>query len=80
MDIKNIVTGKSLYGIDTRREGMLFAMVARQPAFGKKIKSFTDTDALKVVGVKKVVQVKNSVAVIANSTWAAKKGRAALKN
>jgi isoquinoline 1-oxidoreductase beta subunit len=79
VDIKNIVTGKPLYGIDTRREGMLFAMVARQPAFGKKIKSFTDANALKVTGVKKVVQVKNSVAVIATSTWAAKKGREALQ-
>lgn len=79
VDAKAIVTGKPLFGIDTRREGMLFAVVARPPAHGKKLQSFDDSAALKVTGVKKVVQVKNSVAVLAASTWAAIKGRAALK-
>jgi isoquinoline 1-oxidoreductase beta subunit len=78
VDADKIHTGKPLYGIDTRREGMMFAMVARPPAFGKKLKSFNDSEALKVNGVKQVLQIKNSVAVIASSTWAAKKGREAL--
>ncbi len=78
VDAKAIVTGKPLFGIDTRREGMLFAVVARPPAHGKKLQSFDDSAALKVNGVKKVVQVKNSVAVLATSTWAAMKGRKAL--
>lgn len=79
VDSHKIVTGQPLFGIDTRREGMLFAVVARPPAHGKKLKSFDDAASLKVNGVKKVVQVKNSVAVLATSTWAAIKGRAALK-
>lgn len=79
VDAKAIVTGKPLFGIDTRREGILFAVVARPPAHGKKLQSFDDSAALKVNGVKKVVQVKNSVAVLASSTWAAIKGRNALK-
>lgn len=79
VDAQAIVTGKPLFGIDTRREGMLFAVVARPPAHGKKLQSFDDSAALKVTGVKKVVQVKSSVAVLATSTWAAIKGRAALK-
>lgn len=79
VDAKAIVTGKPLFGIDTRKEGMLFAVVARPPAHGKKLQSFDDSAALKVNGVKKVVQVKNSVAVLATSTWAAMKGRTALK-
>lgn len=79
VDAKSIVTGKPLFGIDTRREGMLFAVVARPPAHGKKLQSFDDSAALKITGVKKVVQVKNSVAVLASNTWAAIKGRAALK-
>ncbi len=33
IDNKKIITGQPLYGIDTRREGMLFAMVSRPPAF-----------------------------------------------
>lgn len=79
IDNHKIITGQPLYGIDTRREGMLFAMVSRPPAFGKTLKSFDDTDARKVTGVKNVVQAKNVVAVLATSTWAAKKGRDALK-
>jgi isoquinoline 1-oxidoreductase beta subunit len=79
IDNKQILTGKPLYGIDTRREGMFFTMVARPPAFGKKIKSFDDTDARKIPGVKNVVQAGNVVAVLATNTWAAKKGRDALK-
>jgi isoquinoline 1-oxidoreductase beta subunit len=79
VDAKAIVTGKPLFGIDTRKEGMLFAVVARPPAHGKKLQSFDDSAALKVNGVKKVVQVKSSVAVLATSTWAAMKGRSALK-
>lgn len=79
VDAKAIVTSKPLFGIDTRKEGMLYAVVARPPAHGKKLQSFDDSAALKVNGVKKVVQVKNSVAVLAISTWAAMKGRTALK-
>lgn len=78
VDAHQIVTGKPLFGIDTRREGMLFAMVSRPPAYGKSLASVDDAAALKVNGVKKVIKLKNSVAVLATSTWAAKKGREAL--
>ena len=81
IDNKKIVTGQPLYGIDTRREGMLFAVVQRAPAFGKVLKSFDDTEARKVAGVKNVLSIpaSNLVAILATSTWAAKKGKAALK-
>jgi isoquinoline 1-oxidoreductase beta subunit len=79
IDNHKIITGQPLYGIDTRREGMLYAIVARPPAFGKGFKSFDDTETRKVNGVKNVVQVRNMVAVLATSTWAAKKGRDVLK-
>lgn len=79
IDNKSILTGKPLFGIDTRREGMFYTMVARPPAFGKKLKSFDDTEARKIPGVKNVVRTENVVAVLATNTWAAKKGRDALK-
>jgi isoquinoline 1-oxidoreductase beta subunit len=79
IDNKKIITGQPLYGMDTRREGMLFAMVSRPPAFGKTLKSFDDTETRKVAGVKNVVQAHGVVAVLATSTWAAKKGRDVLK-
>ncbi len=78
VDAHSITTGKPLFGIDTRRAGMLFAMVARSPAYGKKLGNVDDTAARKVNGVKNVVKLKNSVAVLATTTWAAKKGRDAL--
>jgi isoquinoline 1-oxidoreductase subunit beta len=78
VDAHKIVTGQSLFGIDTRREGMLFAMVARPPAYGKTLGAVEDSATLKVNGVKKIIKLKNSVAVLATSTWAAKKGRDAL--
>lgn len=79
VDNKKILTGKPLYGIDTRREGMFYVMVARPPAFGKKLVSFDDTETRKIPGVKNVVRWNNVVAVLATSTWNAKKGRDALK-
>jgi Aerobic-type carbon monoxide dehydrogenase, large subunit CoxL/CutL homologs len=79
IDNEQIITGKPLFGIDTRREGMLYAMVARPPAFGKKLKSFDDSAARKIPGVKNVVRVNDIVAVLASNTWAAKKGKDALK-
>ena len=79
IDNQQIITGKPLFGIDTRREGMLYAMVARPPAFGKKLKLFDDTATRKIPGVKNVVRVENIVAVLATNTWAAKKGKDALK-
>ncbi|CAD0000835.1 xanthine dehydrogenase family protein molybdopterin-binding subunit [Flavobacterium salmonis] len=78
VDSHSIVTGKPLFGIDTRRAGMLFAMVARSPAYGKTLDNVDDTAARKVNGVKNIIKLKNSVAVLATSTWAAKKGRDAL--
>jgi isoquinoline 1-oxidoreductase subunit beta len=79
VDNKSITTGKPLFGIDTRRPGMLYAVVARPPAFGKKLKSFDDTAARAMPGVKDVVTFDDSVAILASSTWEAKKGRDALK-
>jgi len=78
VDSIKIVQGKVAFGIDTRRPGMLYAMVARPPAFGKKLVSFDDTKARQIQGVKNVVRIGDKVAVLASTTWEAKKGRDAL--
>ena len=78
-DVALKVTGKPIYGIDVRRKGLLTATVARCPVFGGKVKSFDAAQALKVKGVRKVVQVSSGVAVVADNFWAAKKGRDALQ-
>jgi len=57
---------------------MLYAVVARCPVFGGKVKSFDATKAKAVAGVKSVVQISNGVAVVADNTWNAMQGRRVL--
>ena len=73
------VRGTAVYGLDVRRRGMLVATIAKCPVFGGKVQSFNAERALKVPGVKQVVQVTSGVAVVATGFWAAKKGRDALQ-
>jgi isoquinoline 1-oxidoreductase subunit beta len=78
VDLDNIITGKPLFGIDTRIAGMQYAAVLRPPAFGQKLVSYDDSAAKAVTGVNTVLQFGDKVAVLANSTWAAMKGKKAL--
>ncbi len=78
VDIDEIITGKPLFGLDYRQEGMAFVSVLRPPAFGQELVDFDDSKAKQVTGVSKVIQFGNKVAVLANNTWAAMKGKKAL--
>ncbi len=89
VDNADITTGNTQYGIDTRLDGMLYAVVARPPVFGGRVASYDDSAALKIAGVEKVVAIDpaelptefaplGGIAVIARNTWAAIKGREAL--
>src|SRR6266481_2260131 len=80
-------TGVAKFGIDSRVPGMLFAVVARCPVFGGKVASFDPEKAKAVPGVRDVVQFETSgrgasttggVAVLADNSWAAIRGRNAL--
>jgi isoquinoline 1-oxidoreductase subunit beta len=90
VDLRDITVGTAHYGIDTRLPGMKYAVIARPPVTGGKVVSFDATEAMKVSGVEKVMEVKGwpwpskfqplgGVAVIARNTGAAIKGRDALK-
>jgi isoquinoline 1-oxidoreductase beta subunit len=57
VDGQHIVIGEAHYGIDTKVPGMLYAVVARPPVFGGKVKKFDATRALAVPGVKKAFEV-----------------------
>ncbi|MBI2213865.1 MAG: xanthine dehydrogenase family protein molybdopterin-binding subunit [Acidobacteria bacterium] len=78
-DGPDIVTGKAVYGYDVRLPGMLYAVVARPPVLGSKAAAFDATETMKIPGVKKVVETRRGIAVVANGTWAAIRGRDALK-
>lgn len=79
--------GSAIFGIDKKLPGMMYAAVERSPRLRGTVKSFDDTDALKIPGVTKVFKIqfkvfnttREGVAVIANSTWAAIQGKKALK-
>ncbi len=71
--------GSQDYTIDIQLPGMLVATIAHSPRFGGKPKSFDATAAKAVPGVVDVVQISRGVAVVANNTWAAIKGREALQ-
>src|SRR6185437_6681897 len=53
-----IVSGKPLFGLDYKHEGMLIAMPVHPPAFGMKLKSFDASETLKMPGIKDVFTIK----------------------
>ncbi|SRR5579871_458839 len=80
-------SGRAVFGIDVEVPGMLHASVEHNPVFGGKLVSYDDSEALKIKGVQKVVQIQrmlgknkyDAVAVVADNYWAARQGRLALK-
>lgn len=88
-DLHDITTGKAMYAQDVSVPGMKYAVVARPPVVLGKAVKWDEAAAMKVPGVVKVIPINSTpmpakfaplggVAVVANSTWAALKGREAL--
>jgi isoquinoline 1-oxidoreductase beta subunit len=86
----DMTTGRARYGIDTVVPGLLFAVIARPPVYGGKVAKFDATDAMKIAGVERVIEIPGTpppsgfdpiggVAVVARNTWIAIQGRNALK-
>jgi len=85
VDNQKIVTGQPLFGIDQVQPGMLYATYLRCPVFGGKMQSGNLDEVKKLDGVKDVFALDGGpgglspgVAVVADSTWSAFKGRNAL--
>ena len=89
-DLPDMVTGKAVFGMDATMPGMVYASVEHPPVLGQKVKSYDDKAALQVRGVKQTLTIApfkpphhfqplGGVAVIADNTWAAFRGRKALK-
>jgi isoquinoline 1-oxidoreductase beta subunit len=79
VDNHEVVTGKALFAQDVKVEGAAYGVISRRPAFGASLRSFDDAEARKVPGVIDVFRVNSGVCVIGDNTWAAIKGRDALK-
>ena len=78
VDSKEKTDGSARFTMDVYLPDMLTALIARAPRFGARVRSFDPSAALKVRGVKQVVEVPTGVAVLADGFWAARQGRAAL--
>ena len=87
-NLGDILTGKAKYGIDISVPGMVYASIERSPVLGGKLISVDDSAAKTVKGFIKTItytgtgvpmHVRDGVAVIADSTWAAQKARKLLK-
>lgn len=87
LDIPDKVQGKAKYGLDIRLPGMRFAVILRGPRYGTVAVHYNATKTLAISGVQKVFQIEprpdkftsGGVVVVADSTWAALKGREALE-
>ena len=79
LDTPEKLNGKAVFGIDVKLPGMLTAVIARPPIFGAKVRSFDDSRARSMAGVRKIVAVPAGVAVIADTFWQAKMAREALQ-
>ena len=86
-DNRKVVTGQPLFGIDVRLPNMKFAAIAKCPVFNGRPVKIDAAKARAVPGVRDIVEIKgldnptllmSGVAVVADSTWAAFKGREAL--
>lgn len=89
-----IVTGKPLFGIDFKRDGMHLAMIEHPPAFGLKVKDFNREDIVKMDGVVDAFVIDTTtekpiwaeanafnqlVAIVGKSTWQLMEAKKALK-
>ncbi len=85
-DTKLKTNGAAIFGLDKKIPGMLYAAVERNPRLRGVVKSFDDSAARRVPGVKNVFKIRmkvystyrEGVAVVADSTWAALQGKKAL--
>ena len=80
VDIPAKVQGEAKFGIDTFIPGMLYGVVARPPAYGAKVTSYDEQAAMKVDGVRHVVEFNRGIGICADTLDAAWKGREALNS
>src|SRR5688572_8596039 len=79
LDIAAKSNGTAVFTIDIAVPEMLTALVVHPTQFGAKVANLDDSEARRVEGVVDVKEIPQGVALCATSTWAAIKGRNALK-
>ena len=64
--------GRAQYGLDVKQPGMVYAAIVQCPVLGGKVASFDDAEVARRPGVRKVVNLGEGVAVVANHYWTAR--------
>jgi isoquinoline 1-oxidoreductase subunit beta len=78
LDVLDKVTAQTVYAIDMRLPGMLYAALVHCPVFGGAPKTIDDSAIANMKGVRRVVRLHDAVAVVADSWWRAKRALDAL--
>lgn len=88
-----IVSGKPLFGLDFKREGMALAMIEHPPAFGMKVKDFNESEIKEMDGIEDAFIIDTNfeekswtdtnafpqlIAIVGKSTWQLMKAKKAL--
>jgi isoquinoline 1-oxidoreductase subunit beta len=73
LDVLDKVTAQTVYAIDVRLPGMLYAALAHCPVFGGAPKAIDESAIANMRGVRRVVRLHDAVAVVADSWWRAKR-------
>ncbi len=94
VDAPKVVGGEPLFGLDTRRDGMLIAMIEHPPAFGMRLRSLDAAEARAMPGIRDVITINTAtdggdwstvnafpevVAVVGRSTWEVMQAKKALR-
>jgi isoquinoline 1-oxidoreductase beta subunit len=77
-DVRDKITGQAVYGIDVRLPNMLYAALLQCPVFKGRLRSVDESRLADMKGVRRLVRLKDAVAVVAESWWQAKQALAAL--
>src|SRR5215471_9390629 len=73
LDVPPKVMGELKFGIDLKMDGMMYASVKLNPNKGQPLKSYDASKARSMPGVKRILEIKNGVAVVATNSWYAMK-------
>ena len=79
LDVPDKVTAQTIYAIDVRLPGMMYAAIVQCPIFGGRLKAVDQSSIAGCNGVRRLVRLPDAVAVIADSWWRAQRAAAALQ-
>ena len=80
LDVRDKSTGKAIYSIDCRVDGMLHAAVQHAPRLGLTVRAIRNEDQVRAMkGVHSVHRLPGAVAVVAERWWHARRAAEALQ-